>query len=125
LVEVPRIKSGYNVTALLPFLCNTFQTDHFYTRDTVSFFGFEIDLDLTTYFYKHLTELCLKEKDEYLKRNKDSFINGRTASANFIKGFILSVGQRLEEMYQDKTKNRDKKHGLILYEKSKIVEEEF
>ncbi|GAB0155923.1 hypothetical protein CHRYSEOSP005_11850 [Chryseobacterium sp. Alg-005] len=129
LKEVDLIPSGYDLGIFYNDLTRLFDCEYFYNNKRIAFFGFEEDTELCAYFYNLIVKTCLKEKDLYLKspEGKEAlfFYHGRTVSSSFIKGFLLKVSWKMEEMYKDKVSNLPEQTGLMVIKKDQKVKEQF
>ena len=127
--EIPKDKSGYNMTLFLNALSKLFDCEYFYTSTKVTFFGFEQDTELCAYFYSFIIRSCLNEKEKYLK-SEEAYIlknvyHGRTLAASFIKGFIIGISDKMKKMYKDRERNLSKEVGLMVIEKKDKVFRQF
>ncbi len=130
LKEVPIIKSGYDLTDFYNSLTQLFDCKYFYNKNIISFFGFEEDTELCSYFYKFIVKTCLKEKAKYMKSEDyaelKKMYHGRTLSASFIKGFMLGVCVKMDKMYRERrTELSAEKYGLMVIEKKTKVQSQF
>ncbi|GEN74104.1 DUF2786 domain-containing protein [Chryseobacterium lathyri] len=127
--EVPLIKSGYDLGIFYNDLTRLFDCEYFYNSKRIAFFGFEEDTELCAYFYNLIVKTCLKEKDLYLKSSEGKealfFYHGRTVSSSFIKGFLIKVSYKMEEMYKNKVSNLPEQTGLMVIRKEAKVKEQF
>lgn len=97
---------------------------------SITFFGHETDVDMCGYFYSLIIESAIKEKNQYIKSkeykcSKKFGYHGKTLTSSFIKGFLVEVSKKMQEMYKDKKSNIEKGTGLTVYEKNKKVESAF
>ncbi|MDV3675110.1 hypothetical protein CMU30_02190 [Elizabethkingia anophelis] len=129
LKEFPLIKSGYDYRLFYNDLVRLFDCEYFYNSKRISFFGFEDDVELCGYFYNLIIKSCLQEKDNYLQSPEGIVAkkhhHGRTLAASFIKGFMLRVSIKMENMYKDKVSNLPQAVGLMIIKKEEKVKEQF
>ena len=129
LAETPLFKTGYDITNIYPALSLLFDTRHFWNAQRVCFFGYEEDVQLCIYFYNFILKSCFVEKDkfvssEYYQRLKTRY-HGRTLVSSFVKGFIASVCQRMEQMYEERKTNVSECVGLAIISKVQKVDKAF
>lgn len=128
--KIPRIKSGYDLTLFFYGLKKAFDCELCYTKRHVTFFGFNTDVDLCEYFYLLITKATLNEAQKY-KQSRDYRIykrrgySGRTLVAEFIRGFLVRIEDRLIEMYEDRNSTVPRGMGLVLVKKEERVKREF
>ena len=127
--KVSRPKSGYDLQGFLASLSHLFDCEHFYTKNTVTFFGFEEDTELCAYFYTFIIRACLKAKEDYMKTNDYKALitsyHGRTLVASFIKGFIYGINKKMIRMYKERVKDTPPEVGLMVIDKRKKVEQQY
>jgi hypothetical protein len=129
LKRIELIKSSYNFSIFFKNLSNLFDCEHYYNNSSVSFFGFNQDVELCCYFYNLIVKTCLKEKDVYIKTQEylsiKKYHHGRTLISSFIKGFLVEVACKMNKMYEDRERNIPESYGLMVIEKKRTVSEEF
>ena len=129
LIEVPLVKSGYDLGLFYNELVKLYDCHYYYNSYRICFYGFEQDAELCAYFYNFITKACLLEVDKYKasENYKDSsrFYHGRTLVSSFIKGFLLKIATRLSAMYLERKQARSQETGLIIYEKKNEVDRGF
>lgn len=129
LKEVPLIKSGYNYRIFYNDLVRLFDCKYFYNSKRIAFFGFEEDVELCAYFYNLIIKSCLSEKNIFLESPEGivakKYHHGRTLASSFIKGFMLRVSDKMEDMYKDKVSNLPQQTGLMIIKKEEKVKEQF
>lgn len=127
--EVKREKSGYDLTLFLGYLSKLFDCEYFYNRSKVTFFGFEQDADLCVYFYDFILRSCLSEKDKYMKSNEvkvlKSMYHGKTLASAFIKGFLVAISEKMDDMYKDRNRTIEQKAGLVVFDKMNKVTQQY
>lgn len=124
-------KGGYDMGFFYNELATLFDCEFYYLpkEKEIFFFGFEQDAELCLYFYNLITKACLKEIQEY-KISQDyklykPHVHGRTLVASFIKGFLLRIAEKMEEMYRNRKSSIPPGEGLIILEKEDRVRREF
>lgn len=129
LKEVPLIKTGFDMTIFYGDLARLFDCKYYYNSKRIAFFGFEQDTEFCAYFYNVIVKTCLKEKDLYAKSNHfkemKKLHHGKTLSASFIKGFQISVAEKMYSMYKDRQRNIPESYGLMVIEKEENVKNQF
>ena len=129
LKETSLIKSGYDLTFFYPFLAQLFDCEYFYNPYRIAFFGFQEDVQLCDFFYTLIVKACLREKDRYMKskefKSLKQVYHGKTLAASFIKGFLLKVSDKMNEMYKNRKSTVPENMGLVLVQKSERVKSEY
>ncbi|EKT3957673.1 DUF2786 domain-containing protein [Flavobacterium psychrophilum] len=129
LKEVPLIKSGYDLTMFYTKLARLFDCEYYYNSKRIAFFGFEQDTEFCAYFYNVIVKTCLKEKEKYIKsshfKEMRRMYHGKTLSASFIKGFQISVAEKMHQMYKERKRNVPESYGLMVIEKEENVKSQF
>lgn len=129
LKEVELVKTHYKFSAFYYDLAKLFDCEHYYTRTKIAFFGLEHDVMTCEYLYYLIVRTALREKDLYLqtKAYKDlrSFYSPKTLANSFLKGFIFSVADRMQEMFEEKNKSIPDEYAIQLFDKRKQVQDEF
>ena len=128
-----RHKSAYNMTGFYFELSELFDCVHYYTTDKVTFFGFETDVELCIYFTHFITNACLAEKAKFIKsedyKHRKRGYHGRTLVAAFVRGFIDQVAFKMQEMYEDRRRERSRsenqQNALVIVKKKNKVEKAF
>lgn len=133
-VREPIIVTGYDFTLFYGDLARLFDCECFWTagrKGDIVFFGFESDAKLAMYFYKLIMRVAFKSIEEY----KQSFeyihskafygTHGRTLICSFVKGFTIRLGERLEEMYEQRKASIPYGMGLMVIQKDEQVKSEF
>lgn len=127
--ETPIIKSRYNLTVFYASLCKLFDCEHYYNSKRITFFGFEEDTELCSYFYNFIIKACLSEKDNYMKskayKELSSHYHGKTLVASFIRGFLVGISLKMSEMYKNRTHKVSEEVGLMVLGKIEKVKEQF
>lgn len=130
--SVEMVKAKYKFQIFYSSLALLFDCKVYYNRSSrkITFFGHEQDVDLCVYFYEVITKATLKAKEDYLrsndyKLNKKLGYHGKTLTSSFVKGFLVSISNKMQEMYKEKESNIKKGTGLITFEKKKKVENAF
>lgn len=130
--SVDMVKTGYNMNLFLANLSVLFDCQHYWSPyyKKLYFFGFEQDTELCIYFYKVITQTCLREKDLYLK--SESYLSvkrqgyaSKTLAASFIKGFLVEIAIKMNKMYKERASQLSEEVGLMVLNKKKRVENEF
>ena len=118
-----RIKSGFRMTLFYHDLSILFDCKCYYDQDYITFFGYDQDVELCGYFYYLITRTCLLEKDKYVLSWDYKYLkrynNGKTISANFIKGFLYEISIKLQKMYEERQSNLPESYGLMVIEKKR------
>lgn len=129
LKEVPIIKSGYDLKFFYSNLAKLFDCKYYYNSKRVAFFAFEQDTEFCAYLYNVIVKTCLKEKEIYIKTDHFKQIrkmhHGKTLSASFIKGFQISVSNKMYQMYKERKRNLHETYGLMVIEKEENVKSQF
>lgn len=127
--EVTRVKSAYDLTVFLPYLCRIFDCKHFFNKNRVTFFGFEEDAELCVFFYEFIIKACMKGKERYVNtleyKATSTFYSGRSLVASFIRGFMVGVCMKMDDMYKCRKADLSHEVGLMVIQKEKRVEEQF
>jgi hypothetical protein len=122
-------KSGFDLTYFYADLAFLFDCEYYYSHKNITFFGHEQDVALCGYFYNVISRTCLKEKDIYLKsenyKQLSRQFHGRTLAASFIKGFLVQIVYKMQEMYAEKEKNVSQSTGVVIFSKKEKVKSEF
>ena len=128
-MSTPLFKTSYEVKRLYPALCYLFDCKHFFNSESITFFGYEEDVQLCIYFYNFVMNSCFNEKtkytksEEYLKLNKQ--YHGRTLVSSYVKGFIYSISNKIVKIYDERKGTLNECHGIAVIEKVKKVAEQF
>lgn len=129
LKDVPRVKLAYNLTGFLFRLSQLFDCEHFFTKETVTFFGYEQDVELCAYFYTFIIRACLNEKEKYTKSEDFKVLkigfHGRTLVASFITGFIYGINRKMQSMYEERQKDSPQEVGLMILDKKSRVDQQY
>ncbi|CAM4116975.1 MULTISPECIES: DUF2786 domain-containing protein [Flavobacterium] len=129
MVEVPLIKSGYDMTIFYNSLSKLFDCEYFYNSKRIAFFGHKQDTQMCEYFYNLICRTCLKESEKYRNsieyQEMKSFYHGRTLISSFIKGFLIEIALKIEAMYSERERNIPQSYGLMIVEKKSKVKKEF
>ena len=128
LISHKKFKTGYKTEYFLSYLAEVFDCEYYWNHLNVTFFGYKEDVELCIYFYDLILKLCFEERRKFLESKEGlhlkKYSNGRTISANFIKGFLNRINYKLYLMYQDKKKEvQNEEKGLILIKKSRVENE--
>ncbi|MFV0536789.1 MAG: DUF2786 domain-containing protein [Dysgonomonas sp.] len=127
--KIDKIQSNYNLTVFLGCLSDLFDCEHYFSQKTVTFFGFEEDTELCAYFYSFIIKACFAEKDKYLKSDEykrmKTFYSGRTLAASFIRGFLVAISRKMQEMYKARKQQVSHEVGLMVVDKINKVQEQF
>jgi len=127
--DVERKKSAYDLTMFLPHLCRLFDCKHFFTKKRVTFFGFEEDAELCVFFYEFIIKACMKEKERYVTtldyKAASLVYSGRSLVASFIRGFLVGICLKMDEMYKCRKADLTQEMGLMVIAKEKRVEQQF
>lgn len=122
-------RSSFDLSLFYADLAYLFDCEFYYTSKRITFFGHEQDVALCGYFYNVITKTCLREKEIYLKSEKclelKKYYHGRTLSSSFIKGFLVEVTSKMQEMYKEREKNIPETYGLMVIEKREKVKNDF
>lgn len=122
-------KSGFDLSFFYGSLARLFDCEYYFNSKTITFFGHKQDVAMCGYFYNVISKTCLKEKDVYLKSEEclqlKKYYHGRTLSSSFIKGFLIEVSSKMEEMYKNREKNIPDAYGLMVVEKREKVKNDF
>ena len=127
--KIGRVKSAYDLNVFLPDLCRLFDCKHYYTKSSVTFFGFEEDAELCAYFYEFIIKACLSSKEQY--KNTEGYkvaslvYSGRSLMAAFIRGFLVGICIKMREMYKCRKAELPQEAGLMVIEKEKRVDQQF
>ena len=121
------IKIGYNQSYFYTDLGNVFDCFNFYNKTDISFVGFEKDVDLCIFFYEQIIK-SLKNDLKIYKQSEDyhnfkKYYHGRRLVANFVKGYLYSLSQKLQTIYENRNSTIPEGMGLILIEKKQKVDE--
>lgn len=101
------------------------------TGQTVTFFGYETDVELACYFLQMIERSCIKEKDRFLQSfdymclKKQTKAHGKTLVSSFITGFVFEVSSKLDYLYSDRVRNIPQSYGLMVIDKKKNVEKQY
>lgn len=129
LERVNLIKSAYDLKGFFGALSKLFDCFHFYSSQSVSFFGIEQDAKLCAFFYLLITRAALNEKDSYMKSIEykvySKQYSGKTLVASFLHGFIERITEKLREMYQNRNSTIPEGMGLVLIRKEEKVRSEY
>ena len=131
LVSHPKYKTGYKTEFFLGELAHLFDCEHYFTKSNVTFFGYKEDVKLCIYFYDLILALCFKEKEKFFNSSKGKELkaengkHGKTLAANFIKGFLLKIDERLYKMYEEKKAESNQNERAIILSKKGNVESQF
>jgi hypothetical protein len=129
LKEHPRNSMKHKEVFITSYLANLFFCQTYHTNKNVFFFGFEQDADLCCYFYDFIVESALsdlywyKETQEYEDLKKESSAN--SIVSNFVKGYLLTVCRKIQEIYTERQKVRSGKGVVVVDEKMAKVKREF
>lgn len=122
-------KSGYDLSIFYADLAHLFDCEYYYTKSKITFFGHEQDVALCGYFYNLITRTCLLEKEKYSKSTNYKLLkryhHGKTLLSSFIKGFLIEVVCKMQEMYKERQSNIPESYGLMVIEKREKVKNEF
>jgi hypothetical protein len=129
-VSTPILKTRYQVCYFYGYLAQLFDCEYYFTKIELTFFGFENDVELCVYFYRQIVKTCFFEAEKYKDSREYAFqkrsgYHGSQIIKSFVKGFILRVCDKLEEIYKERQAARTTERGLILREKSQRVKEAF
>lgn len=131
-VTIPLRNTGYDLKAFYYDLGKLFDCIHYFNskRKTITFFGYEEDVELCCYFYELITKSCMKERELFIKSEKykelKKWVHWRSVVSSFIKGYIYEVAMKLQKKYKEReSKFANTEFGLILYDKNKKVNEQF
>jgi hypothetical protein len=129
LIEIPLIKSAYDMSLFYGFLSQLFDCEHYFSSKRIAFFGFKEDIELCSFFYTTIVKSCLYEKDLYIQsseynRLKQGF-HGKTLVASFIKGFLIEISKKMIEMYENRKSNTPESYGLMIIDKLSRVKEQY
>lgn len=131
LKSVDLIKVGYNTNFFYTSLSKLFDCKGYTTKDKLFFFGFEEDVELCIYFYTVIINSCNLEKEKYRLSSSYKILKGkyhsRTIMASFIKGFLIEVNTKIDDMYKERKSglNNAKENGLVVVQKENKVASEF
>lgn len=120
-------KSGYDFSIFYYPLAKLFDCETYYTNTgKIFFYGFEQDVELCIYFYGFIQKACVRSLARYqdsidYKTERRMGVHGRTISAAFIKGFLLSVRTKMIEMYENRKSTIPEGMGLVVQEKEDKV----
>ena len=123
------VKSGFDISHYYADLAFLFECEFYFSKSKITFFGYETDVALCGYFYEMIGKTCLLEKSNFTKSVQYKILShkyhGRSLSANFIKGFLLEIIYKMQEMYKDRQSNIPESYGLMVVQKTEKVKEEF
>lgn len=129
--SLPFISIAYKTDLFFFDLMRLFDCKCYWNSKTITFFGFEQDVQLSTYFYELILKSCLNETAQY-KRSSDyrklkTKYHGRTLIASFIKGYLITISKNMNELYSQRETefNAHTKHALVVVEKKEKVETAF
>lgn len=129
LKEVALIKSAYNFRYFYNSLARLFDCEYYLNNYSINFFGFEQDTQFCEYFYNTIIKTCLNSVSDF-KRSDDYKIlkeknHGRAIVSSFIKGFLIEISGRMNDLYENRVKEVPKAYGLIMLDKMDRVTEQF
>jgi len=123
------VKSGFDISLYYSGLAALFDCEWYFTKSKITFFGYETDVALSGYFYEMIGKTCLLEKSKFAKSSEYQSLkyrhHGRSLSANFIKGFLLEIVIKMQEMYKERQSNIPQSFGLMVIKKKEKVKDEF
>lgn len=126
---IEKYKTAYNIDYFLNPLTQLFDCEYFFTKYHVSFFGFKNDLDLVVYFYHLITRSAFSEAKKFKKTDNYKIYvrhrSGRSLISSFVKGFILRIAERMEQMYVNRKSDIPYEQSLVLVNKSDKVSSNF
>jgi hypothetical protein len=126
---IEKIKSGYNIDVFYATLCRLFDCKHYYTTANITFFGFEEDAELCAYFYGFIIKACLNKKNKYMRSREYKALSlhysGRSLAASFIRGFMVGICRKMQEMYECRKDNLTPEVGLMVIQKEQLVKKQF
>lgn len=129
MVEVPLVKTRYDMTLYYNSLSKLFDCEYFYNSKRIAFFGHKQDTQMCEYFYNLISKTCLNEKEKYKSsieyQEMKCFHHGKTLISSFIKGFLIEVALKVERMYDERKSNIPESYGLMVIEKKSKVKKEF
>jgi hypothetical protein len=131
--STPMVRSRYDFTLYIGQLGKSFDCESWWNTGskTVTFFGYEQDVDMCIYFYRLIARATFTAKDEYIKSAEcRTLLAGldcsiKSLSSSFIKGFLFSVTKKLQELYAQKQSNIPQSYGLIVVAKEDAVKEQY
>lgn len=131
--STPMVRSRYDFTLYIGQLGESFDCESWWNTGskTVTFFGYEQDVDMCIYFYRLIARATFTAKDEYIKSTEcRALLAGlecsiKSLSSSFIKGFLFSVTKKLKELYAQKQSNIPQSYGLIVIAKDAAVQEQY
>lgn len=130
----PLTPSGYYMGYFYNELATLFDCEYFFNSgrnspNTITFFGFSSDVELCIYFYTLITKTCLQEKDRYLKSKEAQILkydySSKTIAASFIRGFLIKIGTKLQQLYAERESSIPTSTGLMVIQKKEKVQNEF
>lgn len=129
--KTPIFKTKYTINYFYGYLARLFDCEYYYNQTEITFFGFENDVDLCLYFYKLIVKTCLSETEKY-KASRDfrkhqlyTGSHTKTLINSFMKGFIIRVCKKLDDIYKSRQSERTTERGLILRTKDQKVKDAF
>lgn len=129
LIEVPLIKSAYDMKIFYAHLSRLFDCEHYYNSRRIAFFGFKEDVQLCAFFYTTIIKSTMYEKDRYMKSSHYNLLrmdyHGKSLVSSFIKGFLVEISIKMDQMYEDRSANQSELFGLVPVDKMKRVSEQF
>lgn len=129
LKSVPLIKSSYDLSLFYSRLAYLFDCKYYFTNYEIVFFGHSNDVEFCEYFYHMIIKSCLFEKNKYMKSEKFKqqkiSHHGKTLASSFIKGFLIEVCIKIQEIYEDRERNIPQSYGLMVIDKKDKVKNEF
>lgn len=129
LAEEPLYRTTYIVNLFYYELAVLFDCKHFFNKERIAFYGFKQDTQLCVYFYRMIMQSCFKAKDVYratqeFKAAKRQGYHAKTLVASFIKGYLLKVAAKLQDLYKDRQSNLEQSTGLMII-KEQLVQEQY
>lgn len=124
---IPIIKTGYNDKLFLAALSDLFDVFHVYNKREIYFIGFENDAKLAAFFYLQIMKASKAEKAKFMNSEKFKELkrvyHGRTLTNSFMKGFYISIVNKMREMYNNRNATMPEAMSLMVINKKEKAEE--
>lgn len=123
---VDRISIKEDVTDLIGYISKLMEVEHFYSRKSVTFIGFEADVEMAIYLYGKIMNGLIADIERFKKTSEyhyeKNFFHPNTIRRDFISGWVNEI--RIESFRLFNERRKHDLHGLI-FVKEKAIKEEF